>query len=286
MMFGYLFPTKELLSLAERKIFRDYFCTLCFAHRYRYGELSRLMNNFDITFFAIVLNKYGERIEECGDCCKRVKQRKEKFTDEKWTDMVDFNINLVRKKIEDDLNDQPTLISASKVLLLQEVFTKSKRNNPLLHCTFNKEYSNFQELEKSNPSIDEILDGYETFARNTLAEISGVSLEQMNLYLAINKWIYWIDAVNDFDIDFQKKSYNPYIQKGGEINKTQFLQNRTLYLLDSYNSIHHSIVAAYNRCSYPLSNRIIIENIINCSIPSTTKIILENGSIPRRRRLL
>jgi len=286
MMFGYLFPTKEVLSLAERKIFRDYFCTLCFTHKYSYGELYRFLNNFDITFFAIILNLYGEKIEECGQCCKRVKDRKEKFTQKKWTNMVDYNINLVRKKIEDDMIDQPTIESSGKAMLLREVFKKSQKRNPLLYDVFNHEFSIFQNLENSNPLIDEILDGYEVFAKNTITIIGGVCQEHMDLYLAINRWIYWIDAINDFDADLHKKSYNPYIQKGGESNKAQFLQNNTLCLLNSYKSIHQNIINAYNNCTYPNSNRIIIENIIDISIPTTTRTILLNGSIQKRRKLL
>ncbi len=54
-MFGYLFITKELLTLPEKKIFRNYFCALCLAHQYRYGKLSAYFNNYDMGVFAIVL---------------------------------------------------------------------------------------------------------------------------------------------------------------------------------------------------------------------------------------
>jgi len=200
--------------------------------------------------------------------------------------MVDYNINLVRKKIEDDMIDQPTIESSGKAMLLREVFKKSQKRNPLLYDVFNHEFSIFQNLENSNPLIDEILDGYEVFAKNTITIIGGVCQEHMDLYLAINRWIYWIDAINDFDADLHKKSYNPYIQKGGESNKAQFLQNNTLCLLNSYKSIHQNIINAYNNCTYPNSNRIIIENIIDISIPTTTRTILLNGSIQKRRKLL
>jgi hypothetical protein len=285
-MFGYLFPTKEVLSLKERKIFRDYFCTLCFAHKYRYGEFSRFLNNFDIAIFAIIFNIYGENIENCGQCCKRVEHRKEKFSQEKWKYVVDFNINLVRKKIEDDLIDQPTPKSVARYLSLQGVFLKARKKNSMLYDTFNKEYFSFHQLEKSNPPINDILNGYEIFSKNILAATNGIKDEQINLYLALNKWIYWIDSVNDFDADIEKGSYNPYVRDEGLNNKAHFLGNNIFGLIELYKSIHYNIISSYNKCTYPIANRIIIENIINYSIPNTTRTILENGSIPKRRKLL
>lgn len=284
-MFGYLFPEKEYLTLPEKKIFRDYFCTLCLGHRYRYGILSTFMNNYDLGIFAIILNLYGEKIETCGKCGKYVENRKEKFTAAKWRNIIDFNINLVRKKLEDDTRDKPNLLSRIKMLGASEIFRKTKKINPDFYYLFDREFEKYLTIEKQKPDLHEILNAYEDFARNTFAAIPEAQQEYTNLFLAINRWIFWIDAIDDYDADKKEGSYNPYFQKYYE-NKDQFLQNNMLELLEEYKEIKRNIIKSYSLCSYPKQNQIILENIINHTIRKTTRVILENKEMGKKRRLL
>ena len=285
-MFGYLFPTKEVLTMPEKKIFRNYFCTLCLAHQYRYGRLSPLLNNYDLGVFAIILNLYGDQIEDCGKCGKYVTDRRAKFTEKKWGNIVDYNINLIRKKIEDDLNDKPGLTVLASYLGASGIFNQCKKNDRYMFDVFDGEFKNFMIIESKNPGMNEILDAYENFARNTFGVLDNVQPEQLNLFASVNRWIYWIDAVHDYDEDIKSRSYNPYIHDCGAKNKAHFLENNMLQLISDYETHKKAIDSAYSKCEYPRENRIILENIICHTIKNTTNLILENGSVTKRRRLL
>ena len=285
-MFGYLFPTKEALTMAEKKIFANYFCTLCLAHNYRYGKFSTLFNNFDLGVFAIILNLYGDKIEDCGKCGKNVQNKKEKFTEKKWCDIVDFNINLMRKKLEDDLQDNPKAKIRISYLGAVDIFRKCKQKNGNLYQVFDEEFKDFLAIESRKPKMNEALDAYEIFARNTFGAIDCVQPEQLNLFTSLNRWVYWIDAIDDYDQDIKNGSYNPYVYYNSEKTKTQFLENNMLHLLKSYETHKQAIMSAYAKCAYPADSCIILENIINHTIRKTTKLILENGSLPKRRKLL
>jgi hypothetical protein len=285
-MFGYLFLTKELLTLPERKIFRNYVCTLCLAHQYRYGKPSALLNNYDMGVFAIVLNLYGDQIENCGKCGKHVVQRRSKFTERKWGDIVDYNINLVRKKMEDDLHDKSNLKAKGLFVIASGIFKKTRNYNPFLYDLFDEEFDKFLNVETKKPGLDEILDTYDTFARNTFCVLNGVKPAELDFFASLNRWIYWIDAVQDYDEDIKNGSYNPLIREFRSRNKAEMLKNNMSRLLDDYEALRKTINTAYCRIEYPRENRIILENIIQHTIKNTTKLILENGSIPKRRRLL
>jgi len=285
-MFGYLFITKELLTLPEKKIFRNYFCALCLAHQYRYGKLSAYFNNYDMGVFAIVLNLYGSQIENCGKCGKYVANRRTKFTKRKWADMVDFNINLIRKKMEDDLHDKSDLKAKALYLGASGVFNRCKKYNPFLYDLFDEEFQAFMLIESKRPEMAEILAAYETFARHTFGVLGGIQPEQLDLFAALNRWIYWIDAVNDIDEDAKSGRYNPLIREYGATNKAQFLDNNMLRLVSDYEIHKMTIEKAYSSCVYPRDNSIILENIIRHTIKITTKLILENGNVPKKRRLL
>lgn len=285
-MFGYLFPTKSLLTMSEKKIFRNYFCTLCLAHNYRYGMLAPALNNFDIGTFAIILDLYGDKIENCGKCGKYIANRREKFTTKKWAEIVDYNVNLVRKKIEDDLTDKAGVQATSVHLATKHIFNKCKRNSRDLYTLFDTEFDKYMIVESEKPQINEMLHSYEEFARNTFGALDRVKSEQVELFVAMNRWIYWIDAIDDYDEDLRSGSFNPYVCYRNSDSKSQFLKDHMLQLIDMYESLKESIEIAYSRCFYPPENKVILENIINHTIRNTTKLILENRSLPKRRRLL
>lgn len=285
-MFGYLFPTKSLLSLSERKIFRDYYCAICLAHRYRYGYLATLLNNYDIGVFAIVMNIYNDRVIECGNCGKRIPDKKGKFSAQKWTELVDLNINLVRKKMDDDLNDQFFIKAGLRKLPFLNIFRKCKNKNTHQFLIFDNEFDKFTQLEAKKPGFAEINDAYELFVRKTFGSLSYVNNDHLNLLVELNKWIYWIDAIEDYDKDKRQKNYNPFHQNKLPVDKTRFLQDNLDALRESGKVIEQAIMAAYTKCSYPTKNKIILENIIETSIPQTTLKVLNQQVLKKRRRLL
>lgn len=188
--------------------------------------------------------------------------------------------------VTSDLRDKPGVKASVSHLAFDGVFRRSRQRNRVLYDIFDCEFESFIAVESRRPQIDKILDAYELFARNTFGALPDVQSAHVDLFAALNRWIYWIDAVHDYDEDIKDRSYNPFVcySRGG--NKSRFLENSMLQLLDSFEVQKHAVTIAYSKCCYPLENRIILENIINHTIPNTTRIILQNGRISKRRRLL
>ena len=280
--------TKNRLNLSERKIFRDYFCSICLAHKYKYGRLSIFLNNYDIAFIAICLGICEEVIENCGKCGKHICDRKEKFTNKPWSDLADYNINLIRKKMDDNVLDNKSISSAIMRKLGSGMFNKCKKRNPKLYKSFDDSFEKFLKLENSNASIDMMMDGNAEFIEYTILQISNPTTEQLLFLKSIMRWLYWIDAVNDYEDDLKNNNFNPLIQnKSRDISQELFLEYNMTELVNSYLKLKKQINYAYSMCasSYSVDSRVIIENMIDFTIKEVSKKILKNQPLEKKGRL-
>ena len=64
-MFGYVRPSDDRLTPADRETFRAAYCGLCHALGARYGLVGRMILNYDLTFLAMVLS------DGAGEDCMR-----------------------------------------------------------------------------------------------------------------------------------------------------------------------------------------------------------------------
>ena len=288
-MFGYLFPTKNHLKLSERKIFRDYFCSICLAHRYNYGRLSISLNNYDIAFIAICLGICEDTVENCGKCGKHVGDRKKKFSDKPWSELADYNINLIRKKLDDNVLDNKSISSIIMRKLGNGIFNKCKKRNPKLYKSFDESFEKFLKLEKSDASVNMMMDGNAEFIEYTILQIFKPTTEQLLFLKSIMRWLYWIDAVNDYEDDLKNKNFNPLVQnKARDTSQELFLEYNMTELVNSYLKLKEQINYAYSMCasSYSADSRVIIENMINYTIKEVSKKILKNQPLEKKGRLL
>ena len=64
-MFGYVRPSDDRLTPADRETFRAAYCGLCHALGARYGLVGRMILNYDLTFLAMVLS------DGAGEMCAK-----------------------------------------------------------------------------------------------------------------------------------------------------------------------------------------------------------------------
>ena len=65
-MFGYLRLYKDTLTLQQRKIYRDYYCSSCLALKQNYGRVARFLLSYDIGYVALILFPRTMKLEPCG----------------------------------------------------------------------------------------------------------------------------------------------------------------------------------------------------------------------------
>ena len=286
-MFGYLFPQKERLQLCERKIFRNYFCSLCLAQRYCYGRIATLFNNYEIAFLSIVMQAYGNDAADCGRCGKYLPDRKDRFTQQPWSSLADYNVNMIRIKLDDDIQDEYSARAFLLKIACMGIFRKSQKRNRALYEACNDAFKAINDAERSSCGIWEMMDLYASFIEKTIQTILSPDPDHLQLLKAIARWLYWIDAVQDYEGNLKRHCFNPLIQnRKREATQELFLTYNSSTLVHDFIKLKDDIDCAYARCHYAANNRVIIENIIDYTIVDVTKRILSNQPLKKKGRLL
>ena len=273
-MFGYLRPCKAPLPLSERKIYRDYYCSCCLALKENYGPAARLFLSYDIGYVALILFPRTLKLECCGQCGKQIRDVKSCFSQSYWKKVSLYQMTLVRMKLMDDMHDRKSRFARSCLQKLFSLcFRKAERDvAPYLHI-----FQEYWEKEQHFQSYQAAEAVYLTFMENVMEEVFGSVDEKMHLLLVLSKWIFFIDAVDDYDQDIQQGSCSLFcLDAPVYSSKRVFLREERECLLARYNQIHHDIVKAYSRCSFNRQQKIALNNLIFDSIPDVTEHIL-NG---------
>ena len=133
-------------------------------------------------------------------------------------------------------------------------------------------------LEKQKTtSIDRAADATATM----LAEFSDYALgdkatkQTRNLFYAVGKWIYLIDALDDYDKDKKKGAYNPFVLCYGEESKTALLEGKSGEEVNFiFNAIFFDIRESLTGISFRF-NRDLSDNILLRGLPTMTKKVMQ-----------
>lgn len=221
-LFGYIILNKPEIKFKEFDIYRSYYCGLCKELKKSSGNFSRLLLSYDMTFIYILLTSLYEPKttvvrERCG---LNLAKKQLILRNEIGEYIADMSTIMSYYKCRDDWKDERKL--KAKVLL--EII---KRKNKNLSKKYQKKVKNIsywmkkidEGEKKNNQNIDEMA-GY--FGQ-IMAELFAYkddewqqSLRKMGFFLG--KFIYLMDAYDDFFEDLEKGNYNPFLEMSGEEN--------------------------------------------------------------------
>ena len=222
-MFGYVKPQIPDLKVRENELYKATYCGLCRTMGKTTGCLSKLTLNYDFAFLALARyalegGKAEVKMRRCA--VHPFKKRPMLEPDETLKYCAKTSVILTRLKLDDNVNDSHGLARLkAKIAHLVSVFFK-KTDKELAPLEKNvRELINdlsIKEKEKCD-SIDTVADIF----GKILKEIASFGLDGMNKRIAENigmhlgRWIYVIDACDDFSRDVKTSSYNPLIYAFG-----------------------------------------------------------------------
>ncbi|MDR1466944.1 MAG: DUF5685 family protein [Oscillospiraceae bacterium] len=277
-MFGYIKINKEdegELLVKELNIYKTVYCTLCKVLGKSFGVVSRLTLSYDCVFLAIlmiglksdsamlaktqrcVVNKF----KKCHFCTS--------FEDEfKFVSAV--SIILSRFKIVDDIKDSKNFFKKFCSYFLLIIFELPYKRAKKLHCDVDKivedKIKKQNLIENSNCTIDESSDSTAQmfsfiFSKLSTDESQKRVLNRFGFFLG--KWIYLIDAVDDFKKDFKGGNFNPFIVKfGGDFDKAKE------YSAGVLNQVLYQLFVAYSLLEIKNLNG-LLDNIVKLSLKRT-----------------
>lgn len=209
-MFGYIRPCRPELKIREDAFFKSYYCGVCKALGKRSGPLCRGLLRYDLAFLALVHD--GVRDDSTLQVlrCPVKGTKLNMMQGDSVCFAADAHILLSAAKLRDDRRDGQ---HASLLLtpMLSPAEKKVSALYPELVQALNDMMSQQEKLEKSGCSDPD--DAAEPFAR-FLAQLFAYGMPahaQPSLRFMgynIGKYIYWLDALDDYDKDEKKGAYN------------------------------------------------------------------------------
>jgi hypothetical protein len=219
-MFGYILPDKPELKIKEYELFRAYYCGVCKSIGKRFGQLPRFTLNYDSAFLALMLSAVnGDVLEIKKETCIAHPIKKNYIV--KNNEIVDYasdiNVILAYYNLQDNWQDEKSVVSGTAMLALKRNFKKLKAKYGEKCDIIEKRLKKLSELEKQKcSSIDRAAEPFSKLMEEIFAHtpvFREESDEKILRWLGYNigKWVYVVDAFDDVNKDIISGSYNPFI---------------------------------------------------------------------------
>jgi hypothetical protein len=259
------------------------YCGVCKGIAETSGQAARMGLSYDVTFLSIIMHNIlgvDVKIEKqhCFTHCIRTRKMAE--VDELTRQLGALNTVLVYYKYTDDINDGDK--GKGKRLWFKKGFKKVAKGYPEIVKIVSENLAQQEKIEKAmTDSVDRAADATATM----LAEFSDYALGEKatvytrNLFYAVGKWIYLIDALDDYDKDKGKGAYNPFLLAYGADSRAALLQGKNgdevRYI---FNAVFFDIRENLSKLTFHF-NRDLSDNILLRGLPMMTKRIMDGCGV-------
>lgn len=221
-MFGYIRPVKSELLVKEADFYGAVYCGLCRYSGKHLTHASRFLLNYDFTFLAVLrmsLTEDGVSVEKMR-CPYSLKKKPTVCCDRVFSYTASAFGLFSYYKLEDDLLDGKGLSRFGKRLLMP-LFRRIKKKSgsfPEMEDMIRIPIEELHRLEHEHcDSPDRVADCFGRIMR----DIASMDLEGTKKAVAeqcgyhIGRFIYLIDAYDDYQKDAESGNYNPFLEKYG-----------------------------------------------------------------------
>lgn len=258
-------------------LYKALYCGLCKSIGSSCGQRARLALSYDMTFLSALLhNIKGTDVKiEKKHCVLHPVVRRPIAGDDHITRAVAcLNTILTYYKLSDDVADEGK--GKFTRSLFKKGFRRAKKLHPASADIVKARMQELSELEKENcASLDAAADPFGLM----IAELSDECLQEhknehtYGLFYGIGKWVYLIDALDDYDKDVKKKNYNPFVSAYACATRAEMLEKNgeevefTFKAIFAQNAEHLKNIRFY-------FNHDLTDNIILRGLPAATRRVL------------
>ena len=282
-MFGYVKPETPYLYIKDDTLYKALYCGVCKSIGRTCSQIARFSLTYDIAFFsALVHNLAGEDVKIVRRRCVThwIKRRPTVEKGDRLTDLSSaINVELAYYKIKDDILDGNG--GKGKLLFFKKSHKKVSRKRPQISQIIERNYNSLFELEKTKcDSIDRVSEPFSQM----MVELACYALEEKatesvkKLFYFLGKWIYLIDALDDYEKDVKEKSYNPlYYAYGEKASLKEVLESNGKDISFAFSDIFANMKSSLGECKFYF-NHDLIDNIILRGIPAVTLNIIKKSA--------
>ncbi len=263
--------------MKDDTLYKALYCGVCKSIGGTCGQVARFSLTYDIAFLsAIAHNIVNCDVEIKKSRCvvhpiiSRPIAKRDKLSDQ----LADVNVILAYYKLRDDVNDDGK--GRLRSVFLKGGYKRAKKRNEKIDEIVSLNYKSLFELEKSGcASVDVACDPFalmlEELSKEVLGKFSTPYTEK--LFYNIGKWIYLIDALDDYDKDIKKNDYNVLRLAYGAKSAKELLGANEEELRFLFEVIFRELASALNEIKFYF-NRDLVVNIVTRGLPAKTAEII------------
>lgn len=207
-MFGYLSMHHRFQTFQMHRCYSNYYCGTCFGLEHNYGQICRLLLSNDVSLLGILMKFHEDPLKERFRCFGKCKEKHCIFHGGMWNQMAAINLLLVNEKLKDDINDEHSWKASLGKMLLGNRMKKAEKQYPKMAEAIAQGYVEMYKLERAGSSVRLIEECFADMMVNTMAECRELEEWEILYIRHISRWIYYIDALDDYEDDYRKKRFN------------------------------------------------------------------------------
>lgn len=283
-MFGYVRYDLPNLFVKDLMLYKAMYCGLCKGIAASCGQAARVGLTYDVTFLSVLLhNMTGTDVKvEKQNCFEhRLKKRPIALVDSLTEELGALNTVLCYFKLTDDVQDGGK--GRGRRVWFKKGYKRAKKKYPELVSLIENYMARQAETErKKTASPDMAADPSACLMRELsayfLKEKAGEGSSQ--LFYAIGKWVYLIDALDDYDKDVKKKQYNPFVLGYGAKSRAELMQASGQEIAFLFDTMFFDMREGLGKIKFYF-NRDLTDNVILRGLTAETARVMK-GEKPKK----
>jgi len=285
-MFGYIQPLQGELKVREHERFKACYCGLCHALGNKYGLSARFILNYELVFLAMLLWAPDDTPVIKKKRCLASPFRKKRYCamNPALGTCAGYCVILTRWKLKDTIADERFLSTVPHrlaLLVLFGAYRKASREFPEFDSKVKEEVADLAVYEtRDGESLDGAADKFANILSSVTPESAPDSIRRpmLELLYHLGRWVYIIDACDDYIEDAKRKRYNPvmprYPPDGGKIP-----EDGTTRLKTTLTHSNNLLCLAFELLPENTWSE-VVRNVIYLSMPETCDRVLAGTKCP------
>lgn len=276
-MFGYVRYDLPNLYVKDLMLYKAMYCGLCKGIGKACGSIARMGLTYDVAFLSALLHNIAGidvKIERSHCVQHAIKKRPIACVDALTEELGALNTILLYYKLTDDVEDGD---GCGKRIFFKHGFRRAKKKYPALVEIVD---SFTREQKRTEGARTASLDRAADPTANMMKAISDYFLKEKKseatgqLFYGLGKWVYLIDALDDFEKDGKKNRYNPFVLSYGKTTKKELMEKAGEDIRFLFDTLFYSIRESLAKIPFAF-NRDLTDNIILLGLPAETARVMK-----------
>ncbi len=283
-MFGYVRYDLPNLYIKDLMLYKALYCGLCKGIGASCGQMARVGLTYDVAFLSALLHNIAGtdiRVEQahCAEHC--IRKRPIACLDPLTEELGALNTVMLYYKLTDDVQDGGK--GRGRRLWFRKGYKRAQKKYPRLVEIMDGYMREQGALERAKTASPDMAADP---SANMMRELSDYLLKEKatqytaGLFYELGKWVYLIDALDDYDKDLKKKRYNPFVLAYGSGSRKSLMEEHGDEVRFLFDTLFYSLRENLAGVVFHF-NRDLTDNVILRGLPAETARVMRGDKMKK-----